>query len=109
MLITAEVIQDSYWGGEANRITTLSIEYPRFIHSEFMTHRVFSRNAASSRAIPIRKMMAQVNDEPAMPISWGTNQSGMQAGKPLGGLAEVKAEAAWRVCAKDTVNAETCF
>ena len=34
-------------------IMTMELQYPRFIHSEFMTHRMFSRNASSSRAIPI--------------------------------------------------------
>lgn len=61
------------------RITTLSLRYPRFIHSEFMTHRVFSRNAASSRAIPVEKMIEQVRNDPAEPIYWGMNKPGMQA------------------------------
>ena len=52
--ITATIIQDSICNG--NRITTFELDYPRFIHSELMTHRQFSRNAASSRAIPIEKM-----------------------------------------------------
>jgi thymidylate synthase ThyX len=61
----------------------MQLMYPRFIHSEFMTHRVFSRNAASSRAIPIKKMMEQVEKDPAMPVWWGKNQSGMQAREEL--------------------------
>lgn len=47
-----------------------------------MTHRVFSRNAASSRAIPTPKLIEQVRTNPAMPIEWGSNQPGMQAGPP---------------------------
>lgn len=75
--ITAEVVADSI----ANdiRLTTLSLTYPRFIHAEFMTHRMFSRNASSSRAIPVTKMMEQVETYPAMPIHWGANRKGMQA------------------------------
>ena len=42
------------------RITTFELVYPRFIHGEFMTHRVFSRNAASSRAIPVKTFLKQV-------------------------------------------------
>lgn len=81
-MITAKIIQDSI--SEAGvRITTLELEYPRFIHSEFMTHRVFSRNAASSRAIPINKMIEQVVVNPAIPSEWGANQAGMQANKLL--------------------------
>lgn len=60
-------------------ITTMQLRYPRFIHAEFMTHREFSRNASSSRAIPVAKMIEQVRDDPAMPIHWGANQPGMQA------------------------------
>jgi len=60
-------------------LTTLELKYPRFIHSELMTHRMFSRNAASSRAIPVKKMIEQVENDPAMPIHWGKNQPGMVA------------------------------
>lgn len=60
------------------RITSLILTYPRFIHSELMTHRAFSRNAASSRAIPIEKMITQVRGNPAMPVRWGKNGKGMQ-------------------------------
>jgi thymidylate synthase ThyX len=78
------------------RLTTLEVRYPRFIHSEMMTHRVFSRNAASSRAIPITKMISAVRNEPAMPIFWGRNQSGMAARRELDAEARSKAESAWR-------------
>lgn len=60
-------------------IITYQLKYPRFIHSEFMTHRLFSRNASSSRAIPVAKMIEQVWSNPAMPVHWGANQPGMQA------------------------------
>lgn len=75
--IYAKVIADSI----ANdiRITTLELRYPRFIHSEFMTHRKFSRNSSSSRAIPIDTMINQVFGDPAKPVEWGKNQKGMQA------------------------------
>lgn len=77
MQIKSTIICDSVFNG--NRITTFEIEYPRFIHSEFMTHRVFSRNAMSSRAVPIEKMIDQVKTDPAMPVEWGLNRSGMQS------------------------------
>lgn len=77
-MISAKIVADSI-SAENTRITTFELEYPRFIHSELMTHRLFSRNAASSRAIPIEKMMEQVSNNPASPIEFGLNQSGMQA------------------------------
>jgi thymidylate synthase ThyX len=61
----------------------MEVTYPRFIHAEFMTHRMFSRNAASSRAIPVKKMLERVELDPAMPVFWGKNQSGMQANGEL--------------------------
>lgn len=76
--IVARVVADSI-SESGSRITTIECEYPRFIHSEIMTHRLFSRNAMSSRAVPIAKMIEQVRNNPAMPIHWGANQTGMQA------------------------------
>ena len=77
-MITAKIIEDSI-SEAGDRLTTLQLVYPRFIHAELMTHRVFSRNASSSRAIPVKKMLEMVRGEPAMPIHWGANQPGMQA------------------------------
>lgn len=48
-----------------------------------MTHRVFSRNSSSSRAIPIEKMVQQVENDPVIPVYWGKNQKGMQAKEEL--------------------------
>jgi thymidylate synthase ThyX len=61
------------------RLTTFVCTYPRFIHAEVMTHRMLSKNVASSRAIPIEKMIDRVMSNPAMPAFWGKNQKGMQA------------------------------
>lgn len=64
-------------------LTTMEVTYPRFVHSEFLTHRMFSRNSASSRAIPIAKMLERVETNPVMPVWWGRNQAGMQAQEEL--------------------------
>jgi thymidylate synthase ThyX len=74
----------------------MEVRFPRFVHAEMMTHRVFSRNAASSRAIPIKKMIAAIREEPAMPIFWGKNQSGMSARAEIEGAARVSALAEWQ-------------
>jgi thymidylate synthase ThyX len=81
-MIKAEILSDSL-NPKGKRLTTFVLEYPRMIHAEILTHRVFSKNAASSRAIPIEKMIQQVMDNPAMPVWWGKNQSGMQAKEEL--------------------------
>ncbi|MCA9911839.1 MAG: FAD-dependent thymidylate synthase [Anaerolineae bacterium] len=111
----AKIVADSI-SEAGKRITTMQLCYPRFIHAEFMTHRVFSRNASSSRAIPVAKMIEQVRTNPAMPIHWGKNQAGMQAkeecNEPIDlmvpqywtdmnpGLCEFSAGEAWEVAAR---------
>lgn len=82
MTIEAKIIADSI-SPAGVRITTMQLRYPRFIHSEFMTHRVFSRNASSSRAIPVERMIEDLRRDPAMPVFWGSNKPGMQAGEQL--------------------------
>lgn len=67
------------------RLTTWELTYPRFVHAELMTHRLFSRNSASSRAIPNEKLRKRVAEDPALPVWWGKNQSGMQAREELSG------------------------
>lgn len=80
MTIEAKVIAHSRAAGAPDLIT-LQVKYPRMVHAELMTHRVFSRNASSSRAIPIERMIRDVEDDPAMPVAWGSNKPGMQAGE----------------------------
>lgn len=96
----ARVIAHSISEVTNKELVTLVLRYPRFIHSEMMTHRVFSRNASSSRAIPVKKMLAQVWNAPAMPIHWGKNQAGMQAQEQLSGFRLEGAKALWRLAGK---------
>ena len=90
-MIKSEIIADSV-NLHGNRLTTFILEYPRFVHSEFMTHRMFSKNAASSRAIPFEKFVQQIKDNPAMPEYWGKNQSGMQAAEELDDISAIYSE-----------------
>lgn len=98
-MIEAKVIEDSI-SSIGKRIVTLQLMYPRFIHSELMTHRVFSRNASSSRAIPVNKMLNMVRSNPAMPIHWGKNQPGMQASEQLEDHGIQAAQMMWREAAR---------
>ena len=75
--IEAKIIADSI-NLQGDRITTYLLTYPRFIHSELMTHRMFSRNSASSRAIPFEKMVKMVEEDPFIPIAWQKDHKGMQ-------------------------------
>jgi len=94
MPITARVLADSIAPCGA-RLTTMEWKYPRSIHSEIMTHRITSKNSASSRAIPVEKLIAQVVDEPYIPQYIGKKQSGMQAGDELTGENREAAVASW--------------
>lgn len=78
------------------RLTTFQLRYWRPIHSELMTHRVFSRNAGSSRARPSSKIIEQVINKPWGPIHWGKNEPGMQANAELEGIALDIAMNTWR-------------
>lgn len=103
MTISAKVIAHSSHPFCPDLIT-VQARYPRFIHAECKTHRLIriddaeydllqevslmddpelSRNASSSRAIPIDRMIQDVLDDPAMPVEWGGNQPGMQAGAEI--------------------------
>ena len=75
--ISAKIIADSI-NPQGQRITSFILTYPRMIHGELMTHRVFSRNSASSRAIPFKKMMEMVEKDPFIPIAWQKDHKGMQ-------------------------------
>jgi hypothetical protein len=97
--ISAQIIADSI-NPVGNRITSFILCYPRFIHSELMTHRAFSRNAASSRAIPIKKMVKEVWSNPAMPIRWGKNGKGMQDHGLLTGIRLWLIKRIWLLASK---------
>lgn len=86
--IVARVVADSI-SEAGDRITTFELEYHRFIHAEVMTHRLFSRNAMSSRAVPVKTLIEQVRENPATPIHWGKNQSGMQAKEEFEGFIKI--------------------
>lgn len=77
------------------RLTSLELVYPRIIHSEILTHRMLSRNGASSRAIPVEKIIQRVKDNPYIPTYWGKNKSGMQAIEEVEGFNRISAINCW--------------
>lgn len=102
-MISVEIVADSINQND-ERITTFVLTYPRFIHSELMTHRAFSRNASSSRAIPVEKMIKRIMNEPAMPVSWGKNQKGMQANEEVDQKTQEDARVVWLGAMRSTVD-----
>ena len=93
----AVVVADSIAQGV--RLTTLEVTFPRYILAEFNTHRVFSRNSASSRAIPVRTRVRQVRENPFIP-EFTRNKSGMQADTGLDDNGSSLATTVWRGAAK---------
>jgi thymidylate synthase ThyX len=103
MAFDAKVLADSR-SPAGYRLTTLEATFPRFVLAEFNTHRVFSRNSASSRAIPIAKQLRRVLEHPYVPIEFGSNQPGMQAGPALDGEKREAAEHEWLRARDDAVR-----
>ena len=81
--VTAAVLAHSKNAANGVEIISFLIKYHRFVHGEFMSHRVFGRNAASSRAIPVGRVIRDVLRDPAVPVAWGRAQRGMTAGAAL--------------------------
>lgn len=107
--ISSKIILDSI-NSNGDRITTLHMRYPRFIHAELMTHRVFSRNARSSRAVPVQKMIDEIMNDPVIPLYWGKNQKGMQASEECDELVMgMNREEAWLWARDNAVDAANGF
>lgn len=101
--ISATVIADSI-NSNGTRLTTFELVYPRFIHAELMTHRMLSKNAASSRAIPIKRMIEVIEESPATPVYWGANQAGMQASAELAGDELDRAKMIWEAAGATAIE-----
>jgi hypothetical protein len=92
---SATVIADSVSAVTGIRLTTIEVTLHRFVLSELNTHRAFSRNSASSRAIPSRLTRERVAASPAMPMVWASEQPGMQGGPPLSDRQAAEAARLW--------------
>lgn len=90
----ARIIADSV-SEHGARLTTFEVSLHRFMLPEFNTHRTFSRNSASSRAIPVAKTMRRIADEPAVPLAWRSEQKGMQGGDVLPATQADAARRTW--------------
>lgn len=103
MSYEAKIIADSV-SEAGDRLTTMQVTFPRIVLSEFNTHRVFSRNSASSRAIPVLKQLTRIEENPFIPVYWGKNQSGMQAAEELAPDEQEIATAIWLQARDDAMT-----
>lgn len=105
MSYSCHVLADSIARGV--RLTTLQVTLPRIVLAEFNTHRVFSRNSASSRAIPVATRIAAVRSSPFVPEAFGKNRPGMQASEQLEGLADAEARHIWETAMRTSCTLAT--
>jgi len=91
---SCEILADSV-NPAGERVTTVQVRLPLVVWAEFLTHRTFSRNARSNRAVPSRVLIREVLRNPFVPDFWGRNQAGMQAGAELTGVRRWVARQAW--------------
>jgi len=94
MAFAVKVLADSL-APCGQRLTTWLATYPRSIHSEILTHKMLSKNSASSRAIPTERLLKMIEEDPFVPTYIGTNQKGMQAGDELSASARMSAHSIW--------------
>lgn len=104
MSYACEILADSVSATSDHRLTTFCVTFPRFILAEVNTHRMLSRNSASSRAIPIEKSIAAIEDDMFVPEAFGAAQKGMQADLNLEGYDAEHAGASWRSAGRDAID-----
>lgn len=93
-MFSAKILKDSM-AKCGSRLTTMEVTIPRIVLAEFNTHRVFTRNSASSRAIPVEKMIKRVTEDCFTPLYWGKNEKGMQANYELSIIEQEEANEIW--------------
>jgi hypothetical protein len=71
----------------------------------FNTHRAFSRNSASNRAIPVARNLARIAEEPVLPLVWPQERPGMQGGPPLPTSKADQARDTWLAARDNAVTA----
>jgi thymidylate synthase ThyX len=98
----AEVIADSY--NKHSRITTMEVVMPRIILAEMNTHRMFSRNSASSRAIPSEKMIKSIQENPFVPLMWMKNHKGMQGKEYFDHIKSGFLDNTWKRLSKEAIS-----
>lgn len=87
-----------------HRLTTFEVTFPRFILAELNTHRMLSRNSASSRAIPTESMIERVTVNPFVP-EFNGRVKGMGVGEALDPSAQASAVRAWLRARSEAVRA----
>lgn len=101
--IEAKVIKHSKCP-RGHELITYELIFPRFLLAELNTHRMFSKNSASSRAIPFKKMVEMIQNDPFIPIAWQKEHKGMQGTEYLTGDEAKIAELRWLQANVDAIH-----
>lgn len=83
--ISARIVADSV-NPNGERLTTFEGVFPKWMVGEVNTHKMLSKNSASSRAIPIQQIIRSVIKQPSTFVFWGRNRTGMQSNEELTGV-----------------------
>lgn len=103
-MIKAKMVADSL-SPQNERLSSMMLTLPRFILAELNTHRILSKNSASSRAIPFNKMIESVTNNPFIPIAWQKTHSGMQGNEYFSNPKEIaEKEMYWLTAKSSAVN-----
>jgi hypothetical protein len=101
--ISATIIADSI-SEFGDRLTTFELVFPRWILSEFNTHRMLSRSVQSTRAVPFKKLIETIHDNTAFPVEWGKNKSGMQSEESLSELEQQSCKGVWEAARNSAIS-----
>jgi len=104
-MINVKLLKHTKLHGSDTPLATFQLVYPLFIHAEVMTHRVFSRNGASARAIPVKRMVELAKEYSTAPKRFHTNQAGMEPAGPLSDEDNIRAREIWHEQALSACNA----
>lgn len=99
----AKILADSI-SPDGVRLTTMQVEMPRIVLAEFNTHTILARNSASSRAIPIEKMLQRVESDPYIPETWDRNGAGMQGHGLIDGDEALHCVDAWMLARDHAID-----
>jgi len=107
-MIKAEIVADSI-NPHGCRLTTFVLRFPRIVLAELNTHRMFSRNSTSSRAIPFETMLKMVQTDPFIPIRFQKDHKGMQGIEYFEGQEREQCVVDWLKARDAAVQAATSF
>lgn len=97
------ILADSLNVETGDRATTFLLHrFPKCLQAELNTHRALSRSSASSRAVPIKKMIERIKADPYIP-AFTANKPGM-SGDPIDSVKRQMAESIYRAAMDSAIS-----